>query len=64
MEPGKPVDTVRRDIAAAALNGLLASGGDRTSPDHVAKRAVRYADALLEVLNTTHEEQRHAFRNR
>jgi len=51
---------VRLDIAKFALNGLLASGGDRQNTDAVITRAVRYADALLEALNRTHEEVRHA----
>lgn len=65
LPPPVPVDkSVRRDIAKAALSGLLAAGGDHANPDIPAKRAVRYADALLQALNSSHEEARHATGNR
>lgn len=51
---------VRLDVAKAALTGLLAGGGDHANPDLPAARAVRYADALLQALNRSHEESRHA----
>lgn len=58
-QPSDPV--VRREVAAAALTGLLASGSDNqgNNTDRVATRAVRYADALLDALNRSHEETRH-----
>lgn len=52
----------RERIASAALGALLtgqAMRGDvsNSSADHLARRAVRYADALLEALNTSTARQ-------
>lgn len=54
----------RERIASRALQGLLAAAPaatqSTTNADAYAKRAVRYADALIEVLNTTTAEAIHA----
>ena len=54
----------RFDAAKAALTGLLASTPATTQAtsnfDQYATRAVRYADALIEALNRSHEEAAHA----
>ena len=56
----------RFDAAKAALTGLLAATPAATQAtsnfDQYATRAVRYADALLEALNRSHEETAHARR--
>jgi hypothetical protein len=38
---------LRREVATAALQGLLASMSDSRSPEIVAEYSVSYADALL-----------------
>jgi hypothetical protein len=60
----------RFDAAKAALTGLLAATPAATPAttqatsnfDQYATRAVRYADALIEALNRSHEEAAHARR--
>lgn len=58
--PLTTIERARFDAAKAALQGLLAAGPAATqstsNADQVATRAVRYADALLEALNRTHQE--------
>lgn len=58
----------RFDAAKAALTGLLASTPATTQAtsnfDQYATRAVRYADALIEALNRSHEEATHHARRR
>ena len=41
-------DDIRDSFAAAALSGLLASGGDRIDPPTVVFESFRYADMMLE----------------
>lgn len=64
-EPGLTlIERMRYQVARAALQGLLAATPATTqataNADAYAKRAVRYADALLDALNHSHQEVRHA----
>lgn len=58
------IDRMRYETAKAALQGLLAASPATTqstsNADIYAKRAVRYADALLAALNQSTEEAIHA----
>lgn len=42
---------LREKAAIAAMQGLLAQGTATCSPEHIAKRAVSFADALIQELN-------------
>lgn len=46
----------RQLLAAMAMEGILAASGISQSPQVVADRAVRYADALIEKLSIPKDE--------
>ena len=48
-----PGITIRAQIAAMCLQGLLASFGDKYNAEYVADKSVMYADYLIKELNKT-----------
>lgn len=45
--------TIRTQIAAMAMQGILANSGDKYKADYVANKSVMYADYLIKELNKT-----------
>lgn len=52
-ETDETIEHIRMAFACAAMAGLVSSPSAIKDPPNVARRAVEYADALMEALRTT-----------